>query len=282
MRGIARRAPRQATDGPVLRFKSKSLRQFLLGLVGPLGIDVTERTPRADLVGLIEKLRPVQAKLIRVGPPGDGGYLLPDDLDGIEYLFSPGVSTESGFEADTARRGIKVFMADFSVDRPGEDHPNFTFDKKFVGAMSDERFMTMDEWKQKYLADYRGDLLLQMDIEGFEYETLFNISPELLQQFRIILLEVHFIEQWLSRPYFDLVARVFDKLTQSHVVVHLHPNNCCGSVRSQGLELPRIMEFTLYRRDRMSEASPATEFPHPLDADNTPKATLELPDCWFH
>jgi hypothetical protein len=156
-----------------LRFKSKSIRHFLLGLVSPFGIDVTERTPASDLRQLIDKLRPLKSNLLRIGPAGDGGYLLPDDLEGIEFAFSPGVSTESGFEADLARRGLRVFMADFSVDRPGESHENFVFEKKFVGCMSDERFMTMDEWKERSLPGYAGDLLLQMDIEGFEYETLF-------------------------------------------------------------------------------------------------------------
>ena len=27
-----------------------------------------------------------------IGGAGDGGYLVPDDLDGIEYCFSPGVN----------------------------------------------------------------------------------------------------------------------------------------------------------------------------------------------
>jgi hypothetical protein len=264
-----------------LRFKSKSVRQFLLGLVSPLGIDVTERTPARDLRQLIERLRPLRSNLIRVGPEGDGGYLMPDDLEGIEYAFSPGVSDESGFEADLARRGMRVFMADYSVDGPGEHHEKFIFEKKFVGCTSDDRFMTMDEWKENCLPGYDGDLLLQMDIEGYEYETLFSCSLQLLRQFRIVVLEVHNIEHWLSRPYFDLVSRVLDKLLQTHCVVHNHPNNCCGSIKSQGLELPRITEITFHRKDRVVNAQPAVQFPHPLDADNTGKEALVLPECWY-
>jgi hypothetical protein len=264
-----------------VRLKSKSLRHFLLGLVAPLGIDVTERTPAHELKRLIDSLRPLESNLVRVGPDGDGGYLLPDDLDGIDYAFSPGVSTESGFEADLARRGMRVFMADHSVDGPAEVHENFVFEKKFVGCMSDERFMTLDEWKHRNLPGFQGDLLLQMDIEGFEYETLYSVSPELMRQFRIIVLEVHNIEHWLGRPYFDLVSRVFEKLLQTHFVVHNHPNNCCGSIKSQCLKLPRITELTLHRKDRLQSAQRASRFPHPLDADNTRKPTLVLPDCWY-
>jgi hypothetical protein len=264
-----------------LRIRSKTIRHFLLSLVGPLGIDVTERTPVADLRRLISALKPLESNLVRVGPDGDGGYLIPDDLDGIQYAFSPGVSTESGFEAELARRGMIVFMADYSVDQPAEKHRNFVFDKKFVGCVSNERFMTMDEWKRNHIPDHDGDLLLQMDIEGFEYETILSMSADLLAQFRIIVVEFHFIEQWLCRPHFELVSRAFEKLLQSHSVVHIHPNNVAGSIRTQGLELPRIIETTLLRNDRISTRLPAKRFPHPLDSDNTDNSTLTLPECWY-
>ena len=50
------------------------------------------------------------------GPDGDGGYLVPDDLEGIVACFSPGVSNVAGFEKDCALKGMKVFMADASVE----------------------------------------------------------------------------------------------------------------------------------------------------------------------
>lgn len=264
-----------------MRIRSKSVRAALMRLVGPLGIDVTERTPHDELRQLIADLRPLRSNLIRIGPSGDGGYLVPDDLDGIEYAFSPGVSDESGFEAELAGRGIKVFLADYSVDGPAEPHPDFVFDKKYVGSFSDEKFMTMDEWKQRHIPQHAGDLLLQMDIEGYEYEAILGMSPALLSQYRIIACEVHFLEHWLCRPYFELVSRAMRKLLTTHSVVHIHPNNCCGSVRSRGLELPRIIEMTLHRNDRLAGREYATGFPHPLDADNTPHPTLVLPACWY-
>ena len=47
-----------------------------------------------ELKELIKALRPVQTKirLIRVGGANDGGYLIPDDLEGIAACFSPGVA----------------------------------------------------------------------------------------------------------------------------------------------------------------------------------------------
>jgi hypothetical protein len=91
----------------------------------------TKLTPKGELLKFLARLYPVEADppLIRMGPPGDGGYLLPDDLQGIEACFSPGVNEVSGFEKDCAERGMKVFLADHSVDGPAAAHPLFHFTK---------------------------------------------------------------------------------------------------------------------------------------------------------
>jgi hypothetical protein len=78
-----------------------------------------------------------------------------------------------------------------------------------------------------------------------------------------------------------IAARVFYKLLATHAVVHIHPNNCCGAVKSAGLEIPRIAEFTLLRRDRLRSTSYRTTLPHPLDRPNVRKAPLNLAPCWY-
>jgi hypothetical protein len=84
-------------------------------------------------------------ELIRLGPEGDGGYLVPNDLAEIEACFAPGVSVISGFEKDCADIGIKVFLADKSVDHPAESHKLFYFTKKYVGVTTSDDFMTIDD-----------------------------------------------------------------------------------------------------------------------------------------
>ncbi|MGA8739910.1 MAG: hypothetical protein WB561_01840, partial [Terracidiphilus sp.] len=108
--------------------------------------------------------------MIRFGGDGDGGYLVPDDLEGIEYCFSPGVSFLSKFENELADRNIKSFLADYSVDAPTIIRPEFTFDKKFLGSWDRDKFITLASWKDQYLKGYSGDLILQMDIESAEWE----------------------------------------------------------------------------------------------------------------
>lgn len=216
-----------------------------------------------------------------MGPAGDGGYLVPDDMAGLDACFSPGVSSISGFELDCAERGMQVFMADRSVDRPADEHDNFHFIKKYIGATHDDGFVTVDEWVALSIAMTDTELLLQIDIEGFEYEVFLSATEALMQRFRIIVAEFHGLEQLWSRPYFNIARRAFDKIGQTHRCVHLHPNNCCGQMRKGGLTIPRMMEMTFLRRDRLGESVYVTDFPHPLDADNTPNRPMVLPRHWY-
>ncbi len=57
-------------------------------------------------------------------------YLIPNDLEDIAICVSPGVDSESRFELELANKGMKVYMADNSVDSPAINHSNFHFIKK--------------------------------------------------------------------------------------------------------------------------------------------------------
>ena len=255
----------------------------LLNLPGKLSFLSTKTIDAASVKALINKLHPVacSSALIRLGPDGDGGYLVPNDLEGIEACFSPGVSDRAGFEVDCAERGMNVFMADGSVEKPPTRHPRFTFIQRFVGASTQGNFMSLDDWISDSLADPHADLLLQMDIEGYEYETLLSAPNSLLQRFRIMVVEFHALEYLFSEPIFPFYCQVFAKILRSHTCVHIHPNNVCPSFKVGELEIPQLAEFTFLRNDRISEPRFAIEFPHPLDRDNTDKASFSLPNSLY-
>ncbi|MCB1774568.1 MAG: FkbM family methyltransferase [Gammaproteobacteria bacterium] len=244
---------------------------------------LTRRTKPERVRSMIRSLRPqaVNGDLVRLGPPGDGGYLVPDELDGIIACFSPGVSSVSGFERACADRGMRVFMADASVDGPAEFHPNFVFDKKFVGAFSSGEFVTLEDWVAASLGDTEGDLLLQMDIEGFEYETLLGAPSALLGRFRVIVAELHALDQFWNRAFFDLASRALDKLLLTHACVHIHPNNVAPLHRHKGVTIPPLAEFTFVRRELVRSDASARVFPHPLDHDNCDNAPVVLPGIWY-
>lgn len=240
-------------------------------------------TSKADLLNLLGKLHPElgNTPLIRMGGDQDGGYLVPDDMNGIAACFSPGVSSVSDFEMACTKRDIPVYLADFSVDGPALESPDFHFRKKYIGALNNDTFTTLDSWISESHPDSSSDLLLQMDIEGFEYESLLSLSPSNLNRFRIIVVEFHSLDRLGILDFFRLFERTIDKLLIDHVCVHIHPNNFLPPVYYHGIALPPLLEMTFHRRDRHTATGHAKSFPHPLDRDNTGKAHFALPSDWY-
>ncbi len=236
-----------------------------------------------ELEDFIKKLRPwkTDKPLIRLGSDHDGGYLVPDDLEGIDLLISPGIGNVTKFEKDCAERGMQVHLIDASVSEIPDTHPNFVFHPVFLGVGNNEvpfsKFLSGLD-----LESYSGDWLLQMDIEGAEWENLIEIPVEVLNRFRILVLEFHQMDNLFNAPYFDLVKKVFDKLSVNFEIVHIHPNNFGNKTQIEGIEIPRYLEFTFLRKDRIGSKEPARQFPHPLDQDCLSGGeSLHLPSCWY-
>lgn len=262
----------------------------------PIGRQIADRversqgripTPATDLTALralLDALHPVtlDVPLVRIGPATDGGYLVPDDLDGIVACISPGVGDQSGFELDCAERGMAVFMADASVAGPAIDHPLFHFVRQHVDNRGETpSTTTVDRWVAAAIGDTAGDLLLQMDIEGGEWEVLPSISPELLLRCRIIVIELHDVHHLAQAAVFRHVEPTLRRILSTHVCVHIHPNNAGEMVVEHGVALPSIAEFTFLRRDRARVTGHAHTFPHPLDVDNIDRAPQVLPSSLY-
>lgn len=231
----------------------------------------------------LKMVRPVTTNhpLVRLGCDGDGGYLVPDDLDGLSACFSPGVSTVADFELSLANRAIPCFLADYSVEQAPVQHPLVNFEKKFLGITNDDVFTTLDAWVNQH-APNKTDFLLQMDIEGAEYDVLFDVSDETLKKCRILVIEFHHLDRLIIAEGFRFLNLIFKKLDKYFKVVHIHPNNCAKPYTYDDFEIPPIMEFTFLRRDRISNSHPATSFPHAFDQPNIPPLQdVQLPRCWI-
>lgn len=231
------------------------MKKILKYLFGKIGIIISKSTDKSDVEKLIQDLYPlqIQKQLIRLGPNGDGGYLVPYDLEGIEGCFSPGVGKISEFELDCLKYGMKIFMADKSVEYPNLNlsPDKFDFIKKFVGCTNNDDYITLDEWVNSKIHNTTSDLLLQMDIEGDEYFSLLNISDSLLRRLRIMVIEFHHLHNLFNPIFFNCARSVFNKILQTHICVHIHPNNVCGIDKTFGIEIPKIAEFTFIRKDRV-------------------------------
>jgi len=258
--------------------------QRVLALVrASLAVGVQANQLRSALRLIQPKASPVP--LVRIGGSGDGGYLVPDDLDDIAACFSPGVAESANFELALAGRGVRSFMADYSVDGVPVANDLFDFEKLFLATHNETgKFVRLDDWISSK-KQTKGDLVLQMDIEGNEWPILADVSAETLGRFRIIVLELHEIDNLLTNPLgIEIFTAVFRKLNDQFSVVHLHANNCCGALNYQGIEIPRVLEVTLIRNDRYQTSNQVFEskIPNPLDVPNVPgRKEVALSKDWL-
>jgi hypothetical protein len=243
----------------------------------------------------IRMMRPHDAgiPLIRMGPDSDGGYLVPDDLDGIKACFSPGVGRQYGFELDCLRKGMEVYMADGSVPQPDDLPDGMHFLPRYL--------MTKVEFSDVHLTDYRkgsitlkswvsesgleeqDELMLQMDVEGFEYDILLAQSDTFRKRFRVMVVEFHGLDLLCISSFCAEFRQLFGKLLGTHEIVHVHPNNNPERLFPvAGIAIPRLLEITFLRKDRFRKKRRATVFPHPLDRPNIPhKMPVDLPGIFY-
>lgn len=249
------------------------------------GIFIDPMIPMSRLQSLVKMIQPKSCshELIRLGANSDGGYLVPDDLEGIYACFSPGVDDIASFEQDLFNKyQIGSHLADFSVDEIPSGTLALSFTKKFLGANSYENFISLEDWVDTHAPDASDDsLLLQMDIEGGEYETLLSCPARILSKFRIMVIEFHLIESWAQADFFRIVEAAFRKLLDTHYVIHNHPNNAMGIVDLNGFNAPRVFELTFIKKSR-TIAGGVAKLPHPMDFKNVDyMPDISLPAQWL-
>ena len=219
-------------------------------------------------------------ELVRVGGKSDGGYLLPNDFEGIKYCYSPGAGAIWTFEESLGSKyGIKSMVCDGTIERFPSFNSLKSFIPKNVGLAESENVISFESWVGEVGAN-PGDLILQMDIEGGEYPILSSVDSEFLRKFRIIVLELHDLHLLALPSSFSYqYSQLMFKLLKNFDVVHLHPNNCGGSYIAHGTLFPKVIEITLHRKDR-SQKNSSARIPHILDSPNDEELG-EFPDFGF-
>lgn len=173
-------------------------------------------------------------KLVRLGPPHDGGYVLPQSiLDQCDSLITYGVGDNYEFEKAFVayRDGNEVSMYDHTVANPtGEgDARIWFFDKK----------CTPTELFNKSFSNFD---ILKLDIEGDEYECL---NWDIVKQWTCLpgclIVEFHNVIDhlgWIT----EFVRRI------GLFIVHVHGNNHGETFTYEGWTCPNTLEITFVKQ----------------------------------
>jgi hypothetical protein len=245
------------------------------------GYGIHRNLHKAEFMHLLNFLEPktINNRLLRIGGRGDGGYLVPNDLDGISLSLSPGSNKQWNFERDLhINYGIKSAIMDREENKPPDLPEEFSFRESWLGIEDNENFTTLEKWISDLNLENETDLLLQMDIEGAEYDILFAMPEKVLKKFRIMIIEFHYSNKFANSDLFlEYYSKIFTRLEKHFEVVHFHANNCCGKWSMTELTLPVVFEVTFLRKDRMGEITGRAIIPNELDVDCVP----ELPHLDF-
>lgn len=227
----------------------------------------------------------ISCELIRIGGNSDGGYLHPNNLEDISYCFSPGVSFTADFEKELSDKyNIKSFMADASVEKSPIYDKNFKFIQKYLGAYSKNEFITLSDWISQTIGTSKNQKILQMDIEGGEYDVLILEDADTLASFSTMTIEFHSLQKLFEKDFLKMFSAVFEKIYKNFSICHVHPNNCSGTASLDGISIPKVIEVTFIRNDLVDKYSNGKlpKLPHPLDRKNVEqKDDIIMPDIWW-
>ena len=128
--------------------------------------------------------------------------MLPNCLDDINGCFSPGVGNNIGFEKNILDRGISTYFLDHTINNFNfkiEKYESFT--QKKLNIYDDEKNITLESWMNNCLLNEnkKNDLIIQMDIEGSEWNVLNQTSNNILKNFRIMVVEFHYLNEVSSK-----------------------------------------------------------------------------------
>lgn len=167
----------------------------------------------------------------RYGKNNDGGYIL---AGGLKYdcFLSAGIGNDLSFENDIMSRYSfkQAHIFDGTSLFKQEEIGNLQFHKVNIGTLNTETHTNLHELISKH-----ENILLKMDIEGYECGWLDTLTASMLSRFRQIVIEFHgFVK---SIPYVI-------QINETHKLIHLHGNNYGGTIDIDGKIYPNVFECT--------------------------------------
>ncbi len=221
---------------------------------------------------LWDELQPVvlaNCEFERMGEAYDGGYLMCGNLLGeVEAGYSYGIANYDKWGCDISTKlGVKLHQYDcFDTRQPACQGGDTVFHAECVANVAKTEALRVFDTMENQFAkngDANKRLVVKIDVEGAEWESLLAASDDTLQRIDQLAIELHFLDQ---SDFVQIVRR----LKQFFYVAHLHFNNYACT---DGIEpLPAIATEVLFVNKRIGVVDPARQWqgPHSLATPDDP------------
>jgi hypothetical protein len=232
---------------------------------------------RRRLFDLLQPVALSNCQLERFGEPHDGGYLMCANLlEAVESGYSYGISGYDKWGCDISEKlDVPVHQYDcFNTTQPSCLRGRTIFHAECVGdktANIDGRPFDSIENQFVRNGDRARRIVLKIDVEGAEWDSLLAAPDAVLSQIDQMAVEFHWLRdeqgRWVED---DRYARLVQRLKQFFEVAHVHYNNA-SCVPDLG-PFPTWAYEVLFVSRRIAVVNPGASAAgtHRLDAPNNP------------
>jgi hypothetical protein len=252
-----------------------SLAAAALVVTGRIVRSAAEHKLREAILAELQPVALENCTLKRFGSANDGGYLMCDNLIApVDSAYSYGVGPNDDWGCDVSRRyHVPVHEYDcFDPARPICHGGRFIFHNECVGDRTEHRksrlFDTLENQIRKN-GDTGRRVIIKMDIEGGEWESLFAAPDELLASIPQLAMEMHGFDD-------PKILEVLRKLKRNFYLVNLHFNN--WSCTPKAAPLPAWAYQVLWVNKAIGIVEPTAPVPAPMSPLNAPDSPT-WPDC---
>ena len=237
---------------------------------------------RQALFAMLQPVSITNCELERFGERNDGGYLMCGNLlDGVQAGYSYGISGYDDWGCEISNRStIPIHQYDcFNTDRPWCFRGETVFHEECVaGAASAIDGRSFDTVQSQFVrnGDSAKRIVLKIDVEGAEWDTILAMPDATLQQIDQMAVEFHWEEDdALGWAHDTRYTRAVARLKQFFEIGHIHYNNasCVGDLAPFPSFAYEVL-FVSKRLATVDRSRPAAGL-HPEDAKNN----WALPDC---
>jgi hypothetical protein len=241
--------------------------------------DLGRRSPGTTVQeALLEELQPVQltnCELARYGEPHDGGYLMCANLLGdVEAGYSYGISGYDQWGCDISTSlGVRVHQYDcFDTRQTSCPTGDLAFHAECVAGATfvDADGRPFDTLERQFArnGDSIRQLVVKMDVEGAEWDSLAALPEPLFDRIDQLAMELHGVHE-------ERFLAVVRRLKQHFHLVNVHYNN--HACDPSAAPLPAWAVEVLFVSKRLGTLDPSGRRPEPSPL-NTP-VNPALPDC---
>lgn len=203
---------------------------------------------------------------VRLGNPGDGGYVCVDDWDGIDTAFSFGINDDISWDRDAADRGLRIYQFDHTVADPAPQDDRMVFEPRMIAAEPGEGRQDLAGLISRHdKRRVRPNIILKTDIEGGEWPMIEATSAADLSRIAWIVCELHYFQGLAEPAYRAKLDRGLEKLGESFALVHIHANVWGGCSAIANVTFPNVIEATFVNRAIYEVADGRELFPTELD-----------------